>query len=328
MEQSLKARCEQFIRNRDVIKSTLIWESTYVYPVCAAIFTDKEKVADADTLKQSRSILKEHTGVFSNFRGPVELAAISMLATDYNPEGKMQSMLKVYDYLKKHFFTSSYLVLAAMVIADLAEPHQYEEVAIRTRRLYERMKAKHPFLTSGEDSVYAALLALSPMSDEQLIQDMERCYDQLHGEFFSGNAIQSLTHVLALGEGTANEKCRKTMDLFNILKNKGHKYGTSYELATLGVLALLPVEPETLAQQIIEVDEYLSQQKGYGFFGTTRKQRLMHAGMLVSMEYVQSADRTALNPAAISSAVSLVIAEQVAICCAIAAASSASSSSN
>ncbi len=328
MEQSLKTRCEKFIQNRDVIKSTFIWESTYVYPVCAAIFTDKEQAAEENRLRECRSILKGHTGIFSNFRGPVELATISMLATDCNPKGKMQNMLKVYDYLKEYFFSSSYLVLAAMVIADLAEPHRYEDIARRTRRLYERMKQEHPFLTSGEDSVYAALLALSPLSDDQLIQEMERCYNQLYGKFFSGNAIQSLTHVLALGEGTSNEKCTKAMSLFNSLKEKGYKYGTNYELASLGVLALLPVEEKVLVQQIIEVDDYLSKQKGYGILGTTRKQRLMHAGMLVSMEYVQSAERTAMNPTAISSAISLVIAEQAAICCAIAAASSASAAAS
>lgn len=328
MNASLWEKCNRFIQNRDIIKATFIWESTYIYPVCAAIFTDKNIVATPDRMKQCRDLLRSETGIFSNFRGNAELAAIAMLATDYNPQGKLQNALKVYQDLKGHFFSSSYLVLAALVIADLAEPHRFGEIADRTRRIYEMMRSEHPFLTSSEDSVFAALLALSPLPEEQMIQDTERCYELLKGQFFSSNAIQSLTHVLALGEGTPEEKCRRTVSLYQILKSKGYKYGTSYELATLGVLALLPVEPETLADQIIEVDRFLANQKGYGFFGLSSKQRLMHAGMLVSTEYVGNGENSAMESAAINSMISLIIAEQVAICTAIAAANAASSASS
>lgn len=328
MNSGVQTKCENFIRNKEIIKSTMGWENTYVYPICAAIFTEKDQRADADRLRQCRDLIKSQTGVFSSFRGTVKLPAISMLAVDSNPQYKLQNAIKVYNMLKGHFFSSDYLVLAAMVIADLAESERYGQIADRTRILYDRMKAEHPFLTSREDSVFAALLALSPLSDDQLIQDMERCYELLKGQFFSGNSIQSLSHVLALGEGTAEEKCRKTMTLFQILKNKGYKYGTNYELATLGVLALLPEEPEVLAEKMIEVDRFLSHQKGFGFWGVGSKQRLMYAGILVSGDYADTANRIGLNSAAISSTISLVIAQQVAMCTAIAAASASSSSSS
>lgn len=328
MNTSLENKCKSFIANRDMIKSTFAWESSYVYPICASIFTEKNIMATGDVLKQCRTLLRSRTGVLSNFRGTVEQAAVAMLATSSHPQAKLENALKVYAALKGHFFSSSYLVLAALVIADLAESTQYGEIADRTRRIYEMMKEKHPFLTSGEDSVFAALMALSSLSDEQLMQDTERCYQLLNGQFFSSNAIQSLTHVLALGEGTPEAKCKRTTTLFQALKAKGHKYGTGYELATLGVLALLPEETEILADKIIEADAFLAQQKGYGFFGLDSKQKLMHAGMLVSMEYVNNTGVNAMNPAAIGGTISLVVAQQVALCTAIAAANAANNASN
>lgn len=328
MNSTLQIRCESFIQNKEVIKKTLSWESTYIYPISAAIFTEKGQQADANRLRQCRDLLKSQTGIFSSFRGTVRVPAISMLAVDYNPQGKLQNALKVYNMLKGHFFSSNYLVLSAMVIAELAEPERYGQIADRTRILYDRMKAEHPFLTSSEDSAFAALLALSPLSDDQLVQDMERCYELLKGQFFSSNAIQSLSHVLALGEGTSEEKCRRTMTLFQTLKNKGYKYGTSYELATLGVLALLPEDPEVLAEKMIQVDQYLSHQKDFGVLGVGKRQRLMYAGILVAGEYAGNMEHMNLNSAAISSTISLVIAQQVAICSAIAASSAAASSSS
>ena len=40
----------------------------------------------------------------------------------------------------------------------------------------ERMKKEHPLLTSGEDSIFAVLMAFSDQSDDALLEDMETCY--------------------------------------------------------------------------------------------------------------------------------------------------------
>lgn len=140
--------------------------------------------------------------------------------------------------------------------------------------------------------------------------------------------VQSLSHVLALGEGTPEEKCCKTIEMYRKLKEKGYKYGTGYELATLGILALLPEEPELVMQDVMEVDDYLSKEKGYGFFGIGKKQRLMHAGMLVVSDYMESENNLVMNSAAIGGTISLIAAQQAAMCAAIAAASATAASSS
>ena len=99
------------------------------------------------------------------------------------------------------------------------------------------MKNVHPFLTSGEDSIYAAMLALSEQSEEDIVDEAENCYRLLKPEFFSGNAVQSLSLVLTLCEGSAEEKCNAVMELFRELKARGYKYGTEYELSTLGLFS-------------------------------------------------------------------------------------------
>lgn len=328
MRESLSALCEGFIENRDRMKAVFSWESTYIYPVCAAIFTDRGRTADEQKLKECRDILKDRTGIFSNFRGNAKLAMISMLAVDEEPEKKMEKSLQVYELLKEHFFSSQYLPVASMVIADMAEESRYDEIAARTRHIYNLMKQEHPFLTSGEDSVFAALLALSALTDEQVVEETERCYAVLKPEFFSGNAVQSLSHVLALGDGAAEEKCSRVMKLFDGLKEKGYRYGTSYELATLGVLALLPADLDAVTSDIMEVDDFLSGQRGYGILGPGRKQRLMHAGMLVSGEYIGRDGNASMHPAAIGGTISLIAAQQAAMCAAVAASSAAAANSS
>ncbi len=327
MRASLSALCARFISDRDDIKAAFAWESAYMYPICAAIFTDRRRPADIARMRECRAMLKAQTGVFSSFRGTARLTLLALLAVDERPEEKLRNALRVYELLKTRFAASEYLAVASMVLAGLAEPARYEELAARTRSIYNLMKELHPFLTSGEDSVFAALLSLSGRSDEEIARETERCYERLKPLFFSRNAVQSLSYVLALGEGMAEEKCDRTAALFQLLKARGHKYGTDYELATLGVLALLPGELDALAAELIEVDGYLAAQKGYGFFGVGKKQRLMHAGMLVSSDRIGQ-QSFAMTSAAIGGTVALIAAQQAAMCAAIAASSAASASAS
>lgn len=326
MRTSLKSLCNSFIESRDTIKETFFWGSSYIYPVAAAVFVDKRVTADGERLEMCADILKENTGFFSNFRNYVKLPMISMMAVSGNPEDKLKKALAVYDLLKQHFFSSTYLPLASMTISDYIEPVHYEAVARRTRRIYDLMKQEHPFLTSGEDSVFAALLALSNASDEVIVQNTEECFDILKPQFFSSNAVQSLSHVLALCEGDTEMKCNRAMELFYKLKDQGYKYGTGYELATLGVLAMLPADLDTIANDIVQVTEFLGGQRGYGLLGMTKRQRLMHAGLIVTSDYLDQ--NTSMQAAAVSSTISLIIAQQTAMCAAIAASAAASNSAN
>ncbi len=169
-------------------------------------------------------------------------------------------------------------------------------------------------------------MALSDKEDVAMIEDSEQCYRSLKPNFFSSNAVQSLSHVLALCNGDSDSKCRKTMDLFEKLKNAGHKYGTDYELPTLGILAVSGGDLDGIIQEISEIDDWLSQQKGFGFFSSiTRKQRLMHAGIIAQKDFL---NKDTMQTAAVNSTISLIIAQQAAMCAAIAASSAAAASSS
>ncbi len=322
MKPELQKRCELFIHNRTIVKEAFPWENTYIYPICAGLFTARGHQADAQQLRDCHTLLKQNTGLFSNFRGTSKMATVASLALSNNPQDKMERLLTVYSKLKEVFWSSEYLTIAAAAIAHLAHPSQYEAIAQRTRVIYNRMKQAHPFLTSGDDSAFAALLALSGLDDALIEQEMERCYAVLKPGFWSGNAVQSLSHVLALGQEPAEVKCARTTALFCYLKDQGHKYGTNYELPTLGTLALSGAGIETLAQEIIAADNYLKTQKGFGGFGVGARQRLMYAGMLVMCDTMP--DAQTMEIAALNGVVALVIAQQAAICAAVAASAAAS----
>ena len=327
MRESLETLCSMLSQNRKIIKSVFPLENSYIYPVCAEIFTEKRQKAQEEKLNDCRRILKENTGVFSNFRGITKAVMISMMAVDSNPEEKLRRSLSVYALLKEYFFTSQYLPVASMAISSMAPESRYEELSARTRKIYESIRSEHPFLTNSQDCIYAALLALSPRTDEEIIEETEKCYDILRGKFFSSNAVQSLSHILAFLDGTAEEKCSRTLELYDRLKLNGCRYGTNFELPTLGVAAMLPGEIKDIAKDIAEANEFLSHEKGFGFFSIGAKQRLMYAGMIVTSDIIEKNNITAQS-AAVGGIVALVAAQQAAICAAVAASAAAASASN
>ena len=330
MRDSLREVCEKFIQNRDNAHEAFKWNSsTYLIPVCAAMLTGSNERVNVYRLEECKSLLKSGVGVFSNFKGNAFPALVTQLALDENPQERLRKAVLMHDLLKQHFYGSAYLPLAAMVLSGMVAEGRFSEVAERAGRIYKKMKAEHPFLTSSEDCVYAGLMALSGLTDEQLIQEAENCYKLLKEEFYDSNACQSLSHVLALCEGSAGSKCRAVFDLYHGLREKKYKYGTGYELATLGVLALLPQGKAAVMADLIEVDSYLSMQKGYGFFGLTKRQRLMHAGMLLVSELLESEcgeqKDLYLNAMTNSAVAMMIAAQQAAMCAAVAATAAAQS---
>ena len=325
MREALLEQCDSFIENRDIVRAAFKMESSYMHPICAAIITDKGKRANSERLKQCRDILKAQTGAFSNFRGLTKLALICMMSVDANPEQRLKNAQQVYDLLKGSFSGSQYLCVAAMVISELVDPGYYKQMAEHTRRVYNLLKSKHPFLTGSEDSIFSALLAVSKKTDTRILDETEQCYHLLKPHFFSNNAIQSLSHVLALCEGSPRDKCEATISLFEHLKEEGLRYGTDFELPTLGVLAMLPVDRQTMIRELREVDEYLARKKGYGIFGLSKRQRLMHAAMIVTGDHLEHCATTQLTLD--QSTVALAAAQQATLCAAIAAATAAATAS-
>lgn len=327
MKETLQKRCDLLVLNRKHMKENFFWENAYLYPLCASIYTAENKEINGVRLKEAKGILKANAGIFSNMRGATMMAIATKVSLDPQPSYKMEKVMELYHMLKKEFFSSLYLPLSAVMIYEMSTEDRYTEVVNKARRIYDLMKQEHPFLTSREDVTYAVLLALSEKSEIESTMEMERCYHILKGEFFSSNAVQSLSHALALGEEDATSKCSRTMSIFHRLKSSGYKYGTGYELATLGVLALANADIQEIVKDIIDVNEYLKNKKGFGAWSLGTRQRLMYASGIVMNEYVDQGKNHTMSAAAMNSVTAMIIAQQASMA-AVAASSAAASSAS
>ena len=324
MDEKVTALCESFITNREIIKKVFKGESLLIYPVAANALVSHGVTADEDKLKECRKLIKKNSGALSYLKGQVMMPFAANLSMKEDPKAHFDKVLKIYNVAKKKFNRSEYSALLAILLADLIHGDSCEAVLTRGKELYDQIKMAHPFLTNEQDSVLAGLLALSEKSNTELIDDMEKCFDLLKIKFSHKSSIQSISHVLALTEGSAREKVEHLNDLYDSLREAGKKFGVYTELSTLAAVSILDNETERVRDRIIGIDDFLSKQKGYGLLGLDKKARLMHATMLTTDLYdsAQIAQTTAS-----ASAIAMAAAQSLAVCVIITSTIAANSAS-
>lgn len=321
MQDVLKETIDLFIANKECVKKAFKWENEYMHPLCSLMYTSIHEEINIDRMKEAETLIKSKTGVLSEFRGSTRVAMMAQMALSDDMGAYFDAVKSVYDKLnEKKWFSSEYRIAAAMVIAQSEKDEsKYDELVAKTNELMQKMREHHPWLTGDDDTGFAALLAVSGLETESVIEEMEKCYQLLKDskKFSSANGMQSLSHALSLALGGSEEKCNRVISIYEGLKEKKKKYGQTYELSALGGLALSDADVSELVEQIAEVDDYLKTQKGFGALGIGSAQRLMYASMLVLQQYTSKINT--IEAVALTGVVSIIIAEEAALIAAMTA---------
>lgn len=311
MRFELQDRCGLLIKNREIIKAAFKWESDTMIMAGSSLLTSLGLLADVEKLQFAEKILKENTNTFSDFRSNVKTPLLCKMSLADDPEKYFHDVEVVYKIINKSkWLGSEYKIIAAITIVDhdgISSPEYYVE---RTNEIYKKMKEKHKWLTSDEDIPFAAMLAMSEIDIDFLIEEMERCYEEAKETFKDSNARQTLSHVMALDSMPANIKCQKAANIWKALKEEKHKYGRGYEIAVLGVLSCMDIGEQVLVRDIIEADEWLKKQKGFGTFGIGAEQRRMYAALMVLNSYQQKVNES--QEAALAASIAIMV--QMEIC--------------
>lgn len=310
------------------------WRSVQVNRLAALLFALEDRAVEGDELHNSYALIKDSTGPFSMFRGNSAISISALLSLTQDPKHILTQTMEVYDLMKEiKFRTSDYLVVAAYQIAAHTQPDQYKYTVERAKAFYDRMKQSRRFQTSQDDYIFASMLALSGADVESCGNRMDRLYEALKPQlpFRSGNSIQALTQVLALGESDETTSVSRVLELRDIFREQGLRMDKEYTLPSLGILSLLPSEIESITTDIVESYNYLRTEKGFSGWSITQPELLLLCAALVASEHLKNArGGTLLTTAAATSITNIVIAQQTALAmaAAIAASSAASSSSN
>lgn len=327
MDVELKEKINLMVENYHELKSGFKWETPLIRHFGAMVHATKGARVNIDKLKEIKTYIKEETSWTSYFRGTNQFVFASLLCFEENYREFFKNMQKVYEMMKKQGFSrSEYSPLAAYTIVKEPGRDEWDYRIRRMDEFYRKMKSNHFWLTCADDYVYAAVLAVTDLDVGETGENIEKCYRELNNlGFHKGNDLQTLSHILALGEQNTIEKCNKASALYKKLKQKDCKLQYS-GLATLGLLALISDDVDKISSEIEEAYNYIYSQDGYGFWGLDKSMRTIISATLVSDFYVDDIKKGVMQVALGNSINAIIIAQQQAAVASAVAASVAASS--
>lgn len=311
MKELLRTGCELLADNKDLIRKSFAWDMDLMSVAGSVIFTGAGKVVDTERMKECQRILKKHEGIFSEFRNNMSIPVLCKMALAEDPEKYLLELMEINGKLSKgKVLGSEYIALTALAIKEEHMAGSVDGIVEKTKQLLKKMTKVHPFLTSEEDMAFAALLAMTDKSVDEIVEEAEECFEYMKKKFpFHNNAVQSLSHVLTLCEGEPAEKCEKACAIYQALLERGVKYGMDYELASLGALVNIDMTPAELASEIAEASEYLKTRKGFGNWGMGSKARAMFAALMAVQAFAPNS--VAMDASVLNTSLAIVIAEEI-----------------
>lgn len=328
MKVELQRKVDLFVTNYHTVHKEFAWEYNISQRFAALFYAMEDKEIDVVAIKEAKRIIKENTGVFSQFKGVSYFLTAVLLSLENNLEEILQKSIHIYDQLKtKRFFSSNYLVLSSIVLAKSVEEYDYKRVIDRAEQFYCKMKEQHRFITSQEDYCFAVMLGMSDLEVDLTISEMEKAYGILKENLYPANAVQALTHIITFGEEEVREKCHRVFEIYQRLKERDCKLSGN-EISALGVISLITDEVELITEDIVETSMYLKEIKGFGVWSINKSIRTMFAANLVASDYVDKIHDNVLTVSLQNNITSIIMAQQAAIIGASAAAASAAASSS
>jgi len=326
--ENLQQKLALFASNTQDIKSSFRWHDEMSKRLAALLYALNGRIIDCGAIEEAHKLIKNNTGAFSVFRGNMALCVAALMSMNDNPENVFSNTLAVYEMLKKtKLYASDFLAVAAYQIAAHGNPEQYGLIVERTRAFYDGMKSKHWFLTGQDDYIFAAMLGLSDIEVSDGTEHMEQIFSRLKPEFWGSNSLQTLTQVLILGGNTA-EAPDRVLVLRDALKNHNIKLDKTYTLPVLGTLALIPIDAETIVNDIDHAQLFLRSQKGFGSFSVDKQQLLIFSASIVASVYAENLKDNVLTAALATSITNIIIAQEAAMIAAICASSAAAAAAS
>ena len=325
MKNEIQKKLELFAENTQSIKKEFKWHDASAKRLAAMIYALHNQKIDGAAIQGSHDLIKDSTGVFSTFRGNMALPIAAMLSLKGNREELFASTVAVYEMMKNSKFRASdYLTVAAYEIASQGESADHPRIVARAKEFFDSMKSAGWFRVGEDDYIYAAMLGLSDVDVTTGTERIEQLYQRFKPQFSSKNCIQALAQVLVLS-GDCGMAADRVLTLRDVLKSHKIRLDKAYTLPSLGVLSLLPVEPETLVREIDAAQNHLRTQKGFGSWAVSKQEVQLFAAATVAAAYADDIKCGVMAASVSTGIASIIIAQQVAIMAAIIASTAAAS---
>ena len=327
-EYVIQNKVKQFIENYQQIKKLKgSWSMGMIQYSCALSLAMRNQDVNIEKIEKNMEIIKNNTGIFSNFRGYSMYYIATLLSTKDNAESEFKEIMDIFQLLKeKRFWNDAYLPFVAITLYENKDKIDIDNCINNMKYVYDFMKKHHPFLTSSDDYCRIALISINSRNLDEDLEYIEECYEKLSKNgFYKSNNLQSLSQIMCFDKERNDESINKIVRLKNLLDKEKCKID-SYAYPIIGAIALLDCSEDIVVNQIKNVSNKLKEVKGFGDWSLGKYNRNMISGAIVSLAYADYLKEKS-NIDVINNNIILDIIIAIEIACMIAVISTSSASS-
>ncbi|MDO4565271.1 MAG: DUF4003 family protein [Clostridia bacterium] len=279
----MEALIDGFEKNRNAAAAVFRFSSALMHCLCGLLATMQNTGIDATAIQELKRELKRETRLFSPLRGIAMPALLTQLSMNDHGTQMLDKMLKAYRLLREEgFLGTDYLPLPTYILArnevDMA-------LCRKTREIYLSMRENKKFLTGGDDTGFAALLAVYTDTPQTASELSLRAYSPLLKRFGARNETWLMSHILAFDAERIETNAESLIALFERLKADKVRF-RGMESPILAVLTLLNIE-ERDAGEIARLSMELRARKGFSRWTLSNEQRNLCAAALLALSKIQ-----------------------------------------
>ncbi|WBW96367.1 DUF4003 family protein [Oceanirhabdus sp. W0125-5] len=287
MKSELKNKADHMLELYMKISKDYKWENNLSLHFAALTYLIKNKQFDKEKIEDLKKVIKDNTGLFSNYRGNTMFILSMLLCSEFDePKEKFIKMMNFDKKLNNEGFKNNmYLPIANYALLLTCEENLIDSRIKKSYEIYGEMKKNHPWLTGGDDYPLCVVLAGSDKPLDTNIKDIEECYKFLNEEgFYKGNSLQFLSHILSFGEEYNRSKAARCLEIYKTLKENKLRIDSNY-YAALGLVTLISKDNNEAVQDLIDLAQYLNKLKKYKWLG--KGMNVLIASAIVCKEYIE-----------------------------------------
>ena len=284
MEERIKEVCDCTIRNYRYAVQNLRYDGDYINHYSALMNGYYKKSINDKEVKEIRTYIRKNTPNMSVLRGDI-LYIVSFLIGLCSGDkiSICDEIIETLEILIENGFKEcGYLVLVSYSLVKYCDSNDREDIIKKTRNIFKIMKEKYGNLTTEDDYLLCALLALNGLGFEDILERGEHIFKSMHDlKLFSDNGAQCLANSMMLND--KENISQKVSEFLLKLKARGIKIGRQF-LQLIGIM-IKNQDLDKSIENINEVIEYLCNEESEYSFYIDKDFRNMIAFTIVFMDY-------------------------------------------
>ena len=305
MDKVLQNRIDNFLNNYREIQAAYYGLEKLNSLVCAYIFTEKVQKVNKYGLQDAHKELDRLSNAFKHDLKPFLpiMASVMSVCSDEGSKAEKEEFKTLYKEMEEHFTESEYLPVSACILSN------YKDIArldlTRANELYSKLLDEQLWNTHEEDVPVTILAAYEFVNILTYYNNFITCKNLLNKSIKKNNKLQSVCELIAMdGSKNPDIDCKAVVYLDKALKKAGLNFYNDNLAVILGFIAVSITKPgeqfEKKIDAIVDLlgaaEKYLhTEQKNYSCKRLFKKERLLIAAMLISMDYIDANENAYLT---------------------------------